>query len=90
MSYEELTQTKHELIVNVQQLEYGEQIASLRRGLSFPKTSSIAKLSPFLSQEGLLRVGGRIQFAKLSFEEKHPIILPKSHVCVNVIGQVSS
>ena len=80
LSYEELTQAKHELIVNVQQVEYGEEIASLRRGLSIPKTSSIAKLSPLLSQEGLLRVGGRIQFAKLSFEEKHPVILPKSHV----------
>ena len=57
LSYEELTQAKHELIVNVQQVEYGEDIASLRRGLSFPKTSSIAKLSPFLSQEGILRVG---------------------------------
>ena len=64
---------------------YGEEIASLRRGLSFPKTSSIAKLSPFLSQEGLLRVGGRIQFAKLSFEEKHPVILPKSHVSMLLV-----
>ena len=85
LSYEELTQAKHELIVNVQQVEYGEEIASLRRGLSFPKTSSIAKLSPFLSQEGLLRVGGRIQFAKLSFEEKHPVILPKSHVSMLLV-----
>ena len=85
LSYEELTQAKHQLIVNVQQLEYGEEISSLRRGLPIPKTSSIAKLSPFLSQEGLLRVGGRIQFAKLSFEEKHPIILPKSHVSMLLV-----
>ena len=85
LSYEELIQTKHELIVNVQQLEYGEEMASLRRGLSFPKTSSIAKFSPFLSQEGLLRVGGRIQLAKSSFEEKHPVILPNSHVSMLLV-----
>ena len=30
-------------------------------------------------------MGGRIQFAKLSFEEKHPIILPKSHVSMLLV-----
>ena len=30
-------------------------------------------------------MGGRIQFAKLLFEEKHSIILPKSHVSMLVV-----
>ena len=30
-------------------------------------------------------MGGRIQFAKLSFEEKHPVILPKSHVSMLLV-----
>ena len=33
LAYEELTQAKHQLIVNVQHVAYEEEISSLRRGL---------------------------------------------------------
>ncbi|XP_063529496.1 uncharacterized protein LOC134740806 isoform X1 [Cydia strobilella] len=47
----------------------------------FSLKSSINSLHPFLDSEGLLRVGGRLQNAGLSYDQKHPIILPKgSHV----------
>jgi len=36
-------------------------------------------LSPFLDKNGILRVGGRIQQAELSFSNRHPILLPKYH-----------
>ena len=80
LSFDELTHSNHQLILSVQQHAYAEEIAALRQGRSISRASKIAKLSPFLSEDGLLRVSGRIQFAKLSYEEKHPIILPKSHV----------
>ena len=42
------------------------------------KTSSLYKLDPFLDDNGLLRVGGRVRLATgLTFDAKHPIILPK-------------
>ena len=85
LSLDELTQSKQLLILNVQQLEYGKEIASLQSGQLVHKASSIVKLSPFPGDDGLLRVGGRIQFAKLSFEEKHPIILPKSHLSLLLV-----
>ena len=85
LSLDERTQSKQLLILNVQQLEYGKEIASLQSGQLVHKASSIVKLSPFLGDDGLLRVGGRIQFAKLSFEEKHPIILPKSHLSLLLV-----
>jgi hypothetical protein len=37
------------------------------------------KLSPFLDEVGLLRVGGRIQHADVSTAMKHPVILPRKH-----------
>ena len=44
-------------------------------------TSSLYRLDPFLDEDGLVRVGGRIRRSNLPIEEKHPIILPKkSHV----------
>lgn len=45
------------------------------------------KLNPILDQDNLLRVGGRLSYAEISFDEKHPFILPQnshfSHLIVN-------
>ncbi|XP_053619959.1 uncharacterized protein LOC128680687 [Plodia interpunctella] len=35
------------------------------------------KLSPFLDEQGILRVGGRLARSGLEFEHKHPALLPK-------------
>ena len=43
------------------------------------RSSNIVKLDPFLDQDGILRVGGRLNRSSLTFEEKHPILLPKKH-----------
>ena len=32
-----------------------------------------------IGKDGLLRVGGRLERAALSYEESHPLILPSSH-----------
>ena len=39
---------------------------------------SLQRLSPFL-EDGILRVGGRIQRSALPFHVKHPVILPPHH-----------
>jgi len=52
-----------------------------RRNLSMKKTSSLYRLDPFLDGDGILRVGGRIRNALVSYEIKHPVILPsKGHI----------
>ena len=45
------------------------------------KRSSLYRLDPFIDEDGILRVGGRLHHANQSFDEKHPAILPKgSHL----------
>lgn len=39
--------------------------------------STIKNLNPFLDSKGILRISGRLQSALISFDEKHPIILPR-------------
>ena len=57
-----------------------------RRDLSMKKTSSLYRLDPFLDENGVLRVGGRIRNAPVSYEIKHPVILPsKSHVTILLV-----
>jgi hypothetical protein len=42
-------------------------------------------LHPFLDDQGILRVGGRIKNANVSFSQKHPIILPRESRITNLI-----
>ncbi|XP_068749394.1 uncharacterized protein [Montipora capricornis] len=48
------------------------------------KNSSIYKLDPVL-ENGLLRVGGRLEHAPIENDAKHPIILPKRHHVTKLI-----
>lgn len=40
------------------------------------KSSSILNLNPFIDTDGLIRVGGRIEHANITFDERHPIVIP--------------
>lgn len=48
------------------------------------KKGNLASLHPFLDDFGLLRVGGRLHFADISYEQKHPIILPKGSLITSL------
>ncbi|XP_076384268.1 uncharacterized protein LOC143262243 [Megalopta genalis] len=48
-------------------------------------TNKLAKLNPFIDQDGILRVGGRLRDSNLPFSQKHPINLPKSHTATCII-----
>ena len=56
-----------------------ESRESIRERRKVLRKSNIYRLDPFLDQEGILRVGGRLHRADLSYKERHPIILPKEH-----------
>ncbi|XP_077865705.1 uncharacterized protein LOC144352647 [Saccoglossus kowalevskii] len=56
------------------------------RNIQFRKSSTIYKLNPFIDDQGLLRVGGRIQKSCQLFEIKHPVILPKNiHITTLIV-----
>lgn len=43
------------------------------------RKSDLSRLDPFVDNDGILRVGGRLRRADLDYGEKHPILLPKRH-----------
>jgi len=43
------------------------------------KKSSLFRLDPFIGDDGLLHVGGRLRRARLGYKDKHPVLLPKGH-----------
>ena len=70
----------------IQTCHYSEEIEMLKAGGVVKNGSSLKKLNPFMGEDGLLRVKGRLGHApSLSYDEKHPAILPKCHVSLLLI-----
>ena len=42
------------------------------------KSADLKSLSPFIEKE-IIRVGGRVDKSSMSYEDKHPILLPRNH-----------
>ena len=74
-----LDRAKFMIIKNVQREVYEEELSRLNNSEVLPKTRLLLKLCPVIDNDGLLRVGGRLERASLSYEESHPLILPSSH-----------
>ena len=48
-------------------------------------SSSIAKFNPFIKEDGLVRVGSRLELAPISCDAKFPTILPKCHLVAELL-----
>ena len=79
LATDELQRAKFTLIKEVQSDAYSKEIELLEQGKAILKGSSLNKLDPFLDESGLLRIKGRLENAELSFQSKHPIIIPNGN-----------
>ena len=85
LSLSDLKKAETLMIKTVQREAYAQEIHSLETLKTQDQTpsvrmrrSSLYRLQPFLDDRRMLRVGGRLRRAKMEYEEKHPVILPKS------------
>ena len=51
------------------------------------KKDDFKLLSPFIDDEGIIQVGGRMDKAIVSYETKHPVLLPHDHKISRLITQ---
>ncbi|KAM9320270.1 uncharacterized protein PAF06_004771 [Gastrophryne carolinensis] len=63
----------------VQQEVFGSEIKCILGKRDIPKNSSIANLNPFIDNDCMLRVGGRLNKAELGGQERNPLIIPARH-----------
>ncbi|XP_063989937.1 uncharacterized protein LOC135169131 [Diachasmimorpha longicaudata] len=56
---------------------FASAIRTLRRDHQLPTGHQLAKMTPFLDELGIMRVGGRLRNAQLDADEMHPLILPR-------------
>ena len=96
---EELQEAETEIVIGIQREEFNDEIRLLRFNNSqqgsgnrtsaraMKKNSNLYMLDPFLDENGVLRVGGRLKHADLSTAVKYPAILPrKGHVTDLIIS----
>jgi hypothetical protein len=74
----ELMEARIYRIKEVQRDCFGPELQALQRGRPLPRESLVARFNPFLD-DGLLRIGGRLQFADLSRNQIRPVLLHGSH-----------
>ena len=62
------------------------KLSGRKKVVKLPESPALQSLNPILISE-VLRVGGRLAKAKISFEAKHPAILPRDHQLTHLIIQ---
>lgn len=68
------------ILLVTQRSTFSEEFKHLEAGEFVSKTSKLYRLNPFIDDNGLIRVGERVEKAKtISFDERHPIVLPPFH-----------
>jgi hypothetical protein len=82
---EDTKKAYNSLIKWTQELAFPEELKLLRSNKQLKSSSSIISLFPFLDEEGILRVGGRIANSNISFNSKHQVILPKHGIFVKYL-----
>ncbi|XP_055918535.1 uncharacterized protein LOC129950632 [Eupeodes corollae] len=86
ITHGEYVESERSLYLQAQLDSFRDEISILKNNLDLPlaqhksldKSSFIRKMSPFIDQDGLLRLRGRIDAVSgVSYDAKNPIILPK-------------
>ena len=76
----------HDAIIKLIQRQYfPEELRFLTQGKTDRVKGKLQRLNPFIDENGLLRVGGRLKHSIMPFSQKHPIILPKTRVTSLII-----
>lgn len=73
------------LIKFAQDDNFRNEIKSLKNEQRLPRGSKLLPLVPFIDEDSILRVGGRIQESQVGYNKKHPIILSKDHTLTLLI-----
>lgn len=66
------------VILAIQQQTFTDELSRIQNQ-HFKGVSKLQGLNLFLDENGIIRVGGRLNHANIPYEQKHPILLPGSH-----------
>ncbi|XP_011858180.1 PREDICTED: uncharacterized protein LOC105555749 [Vollenhovia emeryi] len=82
----ELERARNVIIASVQASTWIEDIQKLKGEREVKRSSKLISLRPYLDTEGLIRVGGRLDWSMLSTDAKHPLVIPSEHHLTRLIN----
>jgi hypothetical protein len=74
-------------IRRTQEVFYPDELRDLQAERPIRKSNKLLSLHPFVDEDGLIRVGGRIQAVVLEFDQRHQVILPSKCHLSKLIAQ---
>lgn len=84
----EIQSALYHIIKHAQSIDFQEDIYHLKKKGFVRSNSKLSCLRPFLNDHGILRVGGRLEQANITYAAKHPIIIsPGSRLAELLIHQ---
>lgn len=84
LSIGELKKALNTILKYLQSQCFHQEISDLNKEKSI-SNKILLPLNPFLDNSGILRVGGRLSKGELSFDQKHPILLPAKHFITRLL-----
>ncbi|XP_054717268.1 uncharacterized protein LOC129226664 [Uloborus diversus] len=85
LTSDEMKAARNILVKIVQKQEFSTEYIHLENKKPLPANSKLLSLKPFINDDGVIRVGGRLENAPFSNERNHPILLPKNHHLTTII-----
>lgn len=74
---------ERKVLISLQVIHFSDDIKKIKNKEQC--SPSLQRLHPFLDEEGLIRVGGRLSNATVDYMQKHPYVLPRHDHVVNMI-----
>ncbi|XP_050308277.1 uncharacterized protein LOC126744768 [Anthonomus grandis grandis] len=81
----EINDAFNKLIKASQVESFVDELSILSSKRQLPKPSNILSLNPFIDDQGIMRVGGRLSNSEYSFSKKYPILLSPNHILTQLI-----
>ncbi|XP_036149076.1 uncharacterized protein LOC118647744 [Monomorium pharaonis] len=80
----EIDEAEKHILKIIQASRFPNEIKELKR-TNIATRGRIVNLNPFLDNEGILRVGGRLRMSDMTYAQKHPILIPSRHHVTDLI-----
>jgi hypothetical protein len=85
ISVDEMNKARCFCLMQAQSESMSSEITDLRSGKMVHRGSCLKALNPFIDDQGLVRVEGRLAYAPGQYNTKHPIVLPSRSLITKLI-----
>lgn len=84
LSIKEIRSAEKMVLQLIQKVHFDADYERLKNNEELDKKSNLLSLTPFLDN-GVMRLRGRIENAQVSYEQKHPVILPSKSIITHLL-----